>query len=102
MKPEDEKTETEKLEEEVAALQTKIKNTEYDLSHMFKGNEIIEQKLQNTKKLLEEKQDRLIKLNPEQKNKLKKIESKILEKNDIPISKNQEQILNEMIEEEFL
>ncbi len=102
MKPEDEKTETEKLEEEIATLQTKIKNTEYDLNHMFKGNEIIEQKLHNTKKLLEEKQERLIKLNPEQKDKLKKFEAKILEKKDAPISKNQEKMIHEMIEEEFL
>ena len=102
MKPEDEKTETEILTEEIAALQTKIKNTEYDLQHMFKGNEIIEQKLHNTKKLMEEKQNRLFELNPDQKKKLIEIEKQIDEPKETEISIDQEKILNEIIEDEFI
>lgn len=56
MKPEDEKTEIEKLEEQIIELKSKIKNTEYDLEHMFKGNALVQQKLINAKKSLEEKQ----------------------------------------------
>lgn len=100
--PEDEKTEQVKLEEEIAALQTKIKNTEYDLSHMFKGNDIIEQKLDNTRKLMEEKQNRLGELDPTQKRELKKVEEIIEEPEDTSVAKDQEKILNDMIEEEFL
>lgn len=100
--PEDEKTETEKLEEEIAALQTRIKNTEYDLTHMFKGNEIIEQKLHNTKKLMEEKQNRLAQLNPDQKKKLQKFEKQVDEPEITAMTKDQEKMINEMIEDEFL
>tara|TARA_Y100000310_G_scaffold260845_1_gene269946 strand:- start:175 stop:486 length:312 start_codon:yes stop_codon:yes gene_type:complete len=100
--PEDEKTEQQKLEEEIAALQTKIKNTEYDLQHMFKGNEIIEQKLHNTKTLMEEKQNRLGELDPTQKKELEKIEEKIEEPETTQITEDQEKILDEMIEDEFL
>ena len=56
MKPEDEKTEVEKLEEQIIELKSKIKNTEYDLEQMFKGNALIQQKLSNAKKSIEEKQ----------------------------------------------
>jgi len=100
--PEDEKTETQKLEEEIAELVTKIKNTEYDLTHMFKGNDIIEQKLDNTKKLLQEKQTRLGELDPSQKVKLKKVEKQIEEPEKTPISVNQEKLLQNLIEEEFM
>ena len=99
--PEDEKKETEILEEEIAALQTKIKNTEYDLTHMFKGNEIIEQKLHNTKGLMAEKQKRLGELDPEQKKKLEQIEKQIEEPAETEMSINQEKILDEIIEDEF-
>jgi len=99
--PEDEKKETEILEEEIAALQTKIKNTEYDLTHMFKGNEIIEQKLHNTKELMAEKQKRLGELDPEQKKKLEQIEKQIEEPAETEMSINQEKILDEIIEDEF-
>ncbi|MEM3074847.1 MAG: hypothetical protein QW727_02815 [Candidatus Pacearchaeota archaeon] len=102
MKPEDEKTQTEKLEEEIVALQTRIKNTEYDLAHMFKGNEIIEQKLKNTKELLKEKQELLAKLNPEQLKKLRKIESKIEEKNVTSLTKEEKDFIEAEIESEFL
>jgi len=100
--PEDEKTETQKLEEEIAELVTKIKNTEYDLTHMFKGNDIIEQKLDNTKKLLHEKQTRLGELDPSQRVKLEKVEKQIEEPEKTPISVNQEKLLQDLIEEEFM
>ncbi len=100
--PEDEKTETQKLEEDIAELITKIKNTEYDLAHMFKGNDIIEQKLDNTKKLLHEKQTRLGELDPSQKIKLDKIEKQIEEPEKTSISVNQEKLLKDLIEEEFM
>ncbi|MEM4625449.1 MAG: hypothetical protein QXJ28_01625 [Candidatus Pacearchaeota archaeon] len=51
----DEKSEEEKLEEEIRELKTRIKNTEYDLAHMFKGNALLERKLEISKKALEEK-----------------------------------------------
>jgi len=100
--PEDEKTEQQVLEEDIAALQTKIKNTEYDLTHMFKGNDIIEQKLHNTKKLMEEKQDRLGELDPTQKRQLEEVKEVIEEPETTQITEDQEKILDEMIEDEFL
>jgi predicted nucleic acid-binding Zn-ribbon protein len=100
--PEDEKTEQQKLEEEIAALQTKIKNTEYDLTHMFKGNDIIEQKLHNTKNLMNEKQNRLGELDPTQKKQLEEVKEEIEEPTTTPISQNQEKLLDELIDDEFL
>ena len=100
--PEDEKTQTVKLEEEVAALQTRIKNTEYDLKHMFRGNQIVEQKLHNTKQLLEEKQNSLAKLTNTQVKEVKKIESILEDSNITPISKDQKAFIDEEIEHEFL
>tara|TARA_Y100000310_G_scaffold314339_1_gene363596 strand:- start:519 stop:830 length:312 start_codon:yes stop_codon:yes gene_type:complete len=100
--PEDEKTEQQKLEEEIAALQTKIKNTEYDLTHMFKGNDIIEQKLHNTKNLMNEKQNRLGELDPTQKKQLEEVKVEIEEPTTTPISESQEKLLDEMLEDEFL
>jgi septal ring factor EnvC (AmiA/AmiB activator) len=100
--PEDEKTEQQKLEEEIAALQTKIKNTEYDLTHMFKGNDIVEQKLHNTKKLMEEKQDRLAELDPNQKKRLVEVEKKVVEEKVTTISQDQEEILDDILEDEFI
>tara|TARA_Y100000310_G_C20614666_1_gene779989 strand:- start:883 stop:1197 length:315 start_codon:yes stop_codon:yes gene_type:complete len=100
--PEDEKTQETKLEEEVAALKTRIKNTEYDLTHMFKGNDIVQQKLDNTKKLLTEKETLLGTLKANGKmNDLKKLEDNILEKDKNAISEDQEKIINKAFESEL-
>ena len=103
--PEDEKTQEQKLEEEVAALKTRIKNTEYDLTHMFKGNTIIQQKLENTKKLLNEKENKLSELLGGDEVKIKefhKFEDKLIEKDKLSVSKEQEKIINDYIEDEFV
>ena len=102
--PEDEKTMQEKLEEEIAALKTRIKNTEYDLTHMFKGNGIVQQKLENSKKLLVEKQNMLGELtgNKDKTKEIKEFESKITETKTAPISKEQEIIIDDLLEEEFM
>lgn len=102
--PEDEKTETQKLGEEIAALKTRIKNTEYDLSHMFKGNDIVQQKLHNTKKLLDEKQGLLSELTggKDKTKEIRELEDKITEKDEEPITKEQNKIIDEEIESEFL
>ncbi|MEM3113181.1 MAG: hypothetical protein QXI33_02030 [Candidatus Pacearchaeota archaeon] len=101
--PDDEKTETEKLEEEIRALKTRIKNTEYDLANMFKGNPILQEKLDISKKMLNDKINTLnnIKSEKYKSKKIKEFENKITEKSDIPITKEQENIINETIEEEF-
>ena len=102
--PEDEKTQTQKLEEEIAALKTKIKNTEYDLTHMFKGNDIVQQKLENTKKLLEERQGLLSELTggKDKTKEIRELEDKITEKDDVSISEEQNALINEEIEKELM
>ncbi|MFA5019940.1 MAG: hypothetical protein WC533_02475 [Candidatus Pacearchaeota archaeon] len=102
MVPEEERSEQEKLEEEIAELKNRIKNTEYDLANMFKGNSFLEQKLVNSKKQLDEKKGILeqIKQNPMQKKNLDKIEAG-LDEEDVVVSKEQEDFLNEEIEEEL-
>jgi len=103
--PEDEKTEEDKLNEDVAALKTKIKNTEYDLAHMFRGNDIIEQKLHNTKQLLEEKQNNLIKIlggDVKKEEKFHEMEDKLADKEDTAASEEQAKMLDEEIEREFM
>ena len=104
MKPEDEKTQTEKLEEDIAELKTRIKNTEYDLTHMFKGNNIIKQKLDNSKKLLVEKETLMKEFsgNKDKNQEFKELKEDIAEKKTIPISAQQEAIIEETIEEELM
>jgi predicted nucleic acid-binding Zn-ribbon protein len=100
MRPEEEKTEIEKLEEEIDSLNSKIKNTEYDLSNMFKGNAFLTKKLETANQALTEKQQLLekIKSQPESFEKLKQIEHNIEEE---IISKEQEEIVQDLIEEEL-
>ena len=102
--PEDEKTQTQKLEEEIAALKTKIKNTEYDLTHMFKGNDIVQQKLDNTKKLLEERQGLLSELTggKDKTKEIRELEDSITEKDSVPISEEQNALIDEEIERELI
>jgi len=103
MKPDEERSETEKLEEKIKALQNRIKNTEYDLANMFRGNALLEQKLENSKKELLEKEALLakIKSTPKSAQELKKIENNITENNTEPISQEQEKILKQEIEQEL-
>lgn len=102
--PEDEKSETQKLEEEISSLKTRIKNTEYDLTHMFKGNDIVQQKLINSKKLLEEKQNLFSELTggKDKTKEIRELEDKITEKDEEPITEEQNKIIDEEIESEFL
>lgn len=102
--PEDEKSQEQKLEEEIAALKTRIKNTEYDLEHMFKGNDIIQQKLDNTKKLKDEKHKLLMELTggKDKTEEIKEMEEKLTEKDTTQISKEQEDLLEKEIEKEFM
>jgi predicted nucleic acid-binding Zn-ribbon protein len=58
-----EQSEKEKLTQEIEDLKSKIKNTEYDLANMFKGNSFIEQKLVISKETLEKKEKLLEQLN---------------------------------------
>lgn len=104
MIPEDEKPMKEKVEEDIAALITRIKNTEYDLSHMFKGNALLEQKLAISKKSLEDKQKMLQGLELEDKNKqktMKEKEEEITEIKEIPITEEQKEEIKAEIEKEF-
>lgn len=104
MKPEDEKTEIEKLEEEIESLKTKIKNTEYDLVHTFKGNSLIEQKLKNSRQSLGQKQKALSLLKPEQiqNSEIQKLKEEITEKKTAPISAEQEKEIEDEIDYEFV
>jgi len=102
--PEDEKTPAEKLQEEIIALKTRIKNTEYDLQHMFKGNTLLEQKLKNSHEELETKQNLLLGLS-EQNNKaeeIKDFEEEITDKQTTPVSEQQEEKIKQEIEKEFV
>ena len=105
VKPEDEKTRKEKLEEDIAELRTRIKNTEYDLIHMFKGNALLEQKLAISQNNLQEKEKILMELTDNQTSKakmMKKAEEEIIESSETPVSEDQEEIVDEEIEKEFL
>jgi chromosome segregation ATPase len=101
MKPEETKSDIEKLEEEISSLKSKIKNTEYDLSNMFKGNVFLEKKLESAKKNLTEKQELLqkIKSQPESLEKLQDVENNLQQDNSV--SQDQEKITKELIEEEL-
>ncbi len=104
-KPEDEKTNKEKLEEDIAELRTRIKNTEYDLAHSFKGNSLLEQKLAISKKSLEDKEKILTELTDNQTNKTKqirKMEDEVTEIDKTAVSEAQEEIVEEEIEKEFM
>jgi hypothetical protein len=93
----------EKLIEEIEVLKTRIKNTEYDLTHMFKNNSFLEQKLSISKQTLEEKMKILSDIKPEKSKdkELKKIEEEIIEKDKNQISSDQEEIIEEEINEEI-
>ena len=102
--PDDEKTQAEKLQEEIIALKTRIKNTEYDLQHMFRGNALIEQKLKNSQQELKIKENLLGELG-EQGDKIQEIkqeEQNITEKQKTSISEEQEEELEQEIEKEFI
>ena len=104
VKPEDEKTQTEKLEEEIRALKTRIKNTEYDLANMFKGNPILQDKLDISKKVLNDKLNLLSSISSEKDktNKIKDFEDKVSEKADIPLTRDQEEIIDNEIESKLM
>ena len=104
MRPEEEQNQIEKLESEIANLKTRIKNTEYDLANMFRGNGMVQNKLENTKKILVEKQNLIERLraeNPAKAGKFKEFEEKVIEKNETSISLGQEKIIEDEIEKEF-
>lgn len=103
MEQEKEEISKERLIEEIEELKTRIKNTEYDLAHMFKGNSFLDQKLTISKQALQEKIKILEIINSQKeiKEKAKKQEEEIIEASDIPISSNQERIIEEEIEDEF-
>lgn len=109
MKPEDEKTEEEKLIEDIAELKSRIKNTEYDLAHMFKNNTFLEQKLALSKKSLEEKQKTIEAIkavesdkDKNKKEELKEKEEEIAETKEEPISQDQEAVIEEELEKEIM
>ena len=98
MKPQEEMSEIEILEEEINSLKTRIRNTEYDLANSFKGNGLIQKKLEISKNNLAEKEKRIKELNSLLKgnNEFKKVEERV---NEIPLSENQkEEIINEVKE----
>jgi hypothetical protein len=101
MKPDEEISKAEKLENEIDSLKSKIRNTEYDVQNMFKGNALVEEKLNNSKKLLDEKQKLLeeVKKNPKSEEALEKVEEKIVEGE--VISKEQEGIIKDSVESEI-
>ena len=104
MVPEEERPQIEKIEEEIAALKSRIKNTEYDLANMFKGNAFLTQKLENTKKQLEEKKsilDELKKQDPKKAQKFEEFEDKVIEKESTAFSSEQEEIIEKEIEKQF-
>ncbi|MFA6022652.1 MAG: hypothetical protein WC781_01040 [Candidatus Pacearchaeota archaeon] len=100
-----EKTEKEKIEEEISELKTRIKNTEYDLQHMFRGNSLLEQKLDISKKTLDEKTKLLNELagstTEDKTEKMRKIKEEINERENLTISKEQEIVLESEIEDEL-
>ncbi|MFA5992971.1 MAG: hypothetical protein WC796_04665 [Candidatus Pacearchaeota archaeon] len=106
MKPEDEKTEKEKITEEIEELKARIKNTEYDLANMFKGNSLLEEKLAISKKSLEEKSKLLQSLSEEEnKDKSKELEAKedeIIEDKEVVLSKDQEDIIEKELDKEIV
>ena len=102
--PDDEKTQEQKLAEEITALKTRIKNAEYDLLHMFRGNQFIQKKLENSKLELKQKQKILQELQGTE-DKIKQIkdaEAEIAEKDAISLSDEQEEKIEEEFEEEFM
>ena len=101
MIPDEEKTHKDKLEEEIAELMNRIKNTEYDLMNMFKGNAFLQKKLENSQKALAEKKALLeqIKASPKSSEELDKIEKSM--ESDENISKEQEGLISKIIEEEL-
>ncbi|MAG07575.1 hypothetical protein CMI46_02060 [Candidatus Pacearchaeota archaeon] len=101
MKPDEEISKAEKLENEIDSLKSKIRNTEYDVKNMFKGNALVEEKLNNSKKLLDEKQKLLeeVKKNPKSEEALEKVEEKIVEGE--AISEEQAGIIKDSVEKEI-
>jgi len=109
MKPDDEKTEEEKLMEDIAELKSRIKNTEYDLTHMFKNNTFLEQKLVLSKKSLEEKQKTIEAIKAvesdkgkDKKEELREKEDEIAETKQEAISTEQEAVIEEELEKEMM
>ena len=101
MKPTDEMTEKEKLEEEIAELKTRIKNTEYDLTHMFKNNSLLEQKLEISKKSLEEKQRLIEAISSSGNEEEKKISDEIIEEEKEILPKEQKDRIEEELDKEI-
>lgn len=101
MRPNEEMSELEVLEGEIASLKSKIKNTEYDLMNSFKGNNFIQQKLVNSKKSLDEKEKRFEELNKLlQNNKgFKEFEDNV---SNVAISDSQKKELIDDIKEELI
>lgn len=93
----------EKLEREIDELKSKIKNTEYDLAHMFKGNSFIGEKLRISNEILKEKEKLLetLESGKTKKEKLKKAEEEISDKEDSIITSEQGEIIEKEIEEEI-
>jgi len=104
MKFDDEKTQEEKLVEEIAELKSRIRNTEYDLANMFKGNTMLSGKLKNSQKSLEEKSTllRQLKSNPVSAEKLENLENNIAEKDTDELSQDQEDIIEKEIEKQLV
>ncbi|MEA3329855.1 MAG: hypothetical protein U9Q06_03870 [Nanoarchaeota archaeon] len=101
MRPEEEKPQEDKLTEEIDSLKSRIKNTEYDLANMFRGNALLKTKLSNSQKELEAKQVLLekIKSQPASAENLQMIENELVK--DENISQEQEKIIDELVEKEL-
>jgi chromosome segregation ATPase len=101
MRPKEEMSQIEILDEEIASLKSRIKNTEYDLLNSFKGNSFINQKLISSKKQLEEKEKKRLELNEileKNKEEFKKVEEKL---NETPLSKAQADEIIEEVKQEM-
>ncbi len=91
----------EKILDEISELKTRIKNTEYDLAHMFKGNAFLEEKLNIAKTNLESKQKLLQELESQPEEKAAEVQNmkeEISEKESISISEDQEQEIESEME----
>jgi len=89
----------ESLKEEIAELINKIKNTEYDLANMFRGNNTVKQKLEAHKKMLSEKEKLLISLKEDPNKNLVKTEEEMVE--NTLITPEQEKIIDKEVENQF-
>jgi len=100
-----EKTKKEKLEGEIANIKSDIKNTEYDLTGLFRGNSAIEEKLKISKEQLEKKQKLLEEISGKSEEEAEQIvesfENEMINKGEKSISEEQEKIEKEDIELEI-